>query len=1323
MKKATVIVVIVLSIFTISLLIATKLIANNTKVETWQKTFGGEDSDIANSIQQTKDGGYIVAGWTKSSGSGGEDAYILKLNSRGKIEWQKTFGGEDSDIANSIQQTKDGGYIVAGWTKSSGSGGEDAYILKLNSKGEVEWRKTFGREDYDEANSIQQTKDGGYIVAGWTYSLGSGERDAYILKLNSKGEVEWQKTFGGEGNDEANSIQQTKDGGYIVAGWTYSLGSGERDAYILKLNSKGEVEWQKTFGGEDSDIANSIQQTTDGGYIVAGWTKSSGSRGEDAYILKLNSKGEVEWQKTFGGEYDDEARSIQQTTDGGYIVAGWTNSFGLERYDVYILKLNSKGEVEWRKTFGGEDYDEANSIQQTKDGGYVVAGWTTSFGSGGYDVYILKLNSKGEFDTTPPNVMIVSPSDVVVLGGTININIDATDNVELEKVTLYIDGKKIKEYTSGPYKYSWDSSKASEGAHTINVEALDRSGNIGTKSVTTMMDKIKDVSWHKMFGGEGSDKANSIQQTKDGGYIVAGWTESFGSREDVYILKLDSKGEVQWQKTFGGGDDDVTNSIQQTTDGGYIVAGWTKSFGSGGEDAYILKLDSKGEVQWQRTFGGGDSDVANSVQQTTDGGYIVAGWTKSFGSGGEDAYILKLDSNGDAEWQKTFDGKYDDEANSIQQTADGGYIVAGWTYSLGSGRLDVNILKLNAKGEVEWQKTFDCEDEDVAKSIQQTADGGYIVAGWTYSLGSGERDLYILKLDAKGQLEWQKTFGGAKGNDVANSIQQTTDGGYIVAGWTFSPDSGNDVYILKLDAKGQLEWQKTFGGAKGNDVANSVQQTADGGYIIAGWTESFGSARWADTYILKLDSKGEVDTIPPEVKIFSPSDGVALGGTVEINIDATDNVELEKVTLYIDGKKIREYTSGPYTYTWDSSKATEGTHTITAEALDKSGNVKTKSVTTIMDKINDVSWQKTFVGAKGNDVANSVQQTTDGGYIVAGWTNSFGSLSADIYILKLDSKGELEWQKTFGGKDYDEANSIQQTTDGGYIVAGCTTRPFGSLSADIYILKLDSKGELEWQKTFGGKDYDEANSIQQTTDGGYIVAGWTNSFGSGGEDAYILKLNSRGDIEWQKTFGGEDSDIANSIQQTTDGGYIVAGWTNSFDLERYDAYILKLNSRGEVEWQKTFGGEDSDIANSIQQTTDGGYIVAGWTGFYHEEDVYILKLNSKGEVQWQKKFGGVDSDDEANSVQQTADGGYIVAGWTNSFGSRGEDAYILKLNSKGDIEWQKTFGREGSDDEANSIQQTIDGGYIVAGWTKSLIFGEKHVYILKLDSKGEIENK
>ena len=1224
----------------------------NSKGEVeWQKTFGGEDSDGAFLIQQTPDGGYIVAGWTYSFNSVTKEIYILKLNSKGQLEWQKAFGGEDGDEANSIQQTKDGGYIVAGWTGDSESQEGDVYVLKLNSKGQVEWRKTFGGTKDDGANSIQQTKDGGYIVAGWTESFGSGEKDVYTLKLNAKGEVEWQKTFGGKYDDKANSIQQTKDGGYIVAGWTKSFGSGEEDVYILKLNSKGEVEWQKTFGKGSDDIANSIQQTGDDGYIIAGWTGLFGYVG-NVYILKLNSKGEVEWKRTFGMLYNHEANSIQQTVDGGYIVAGWTYSFGSGCQDIYILKLNPKGEVEWDKTFGGESDDEAKSIQQTTDGGYIVAGWTASFGTGKTDVYILKLDSKGEIDVSSQvdidaplsDIKIISPSDGIALGGTIEINIDATDDVELEKVTLYIDGKKIREYTSGPYKYSWDSSKVKEGIHTITVEAVDKSGNVTTKSVTTIMDKIKDVSWQKTFGGWYDEWANSIQQTTDGGYIVGGWTRSFGSGEkDVYILKLNSRGEVEWQKTFGGEDGDEAKSIQQTTDGGYIVAGWTYSPDSKG-DVCILKLNSKGEVEWQKTFGGKSDDGANSIQQTTDGGYIVAGWTNSFGSGEEDVYILKLNAKGEVQWQKTFGGKDDDVANSIQQTTDGGYIVAGWTKSFSSGK-DVYILKLNAKGEDEWEKTFGGRYDDEANSIQQTTDGGYIVAGWTVSFGTGKTDVYILKLNAKGQVEWRKTFGVGYG---AKSIQQTADGGYIVG----------DAYILKLNSKGQLEWRKAFGGGDG---AKSIQQATDGGYIVAGWTYSSDSGE--DFYILKLNSKGWVDTTPPEIKIISPSDGIALGGTIEINIDATDDVELEKVTLYIDGKKIREYTSGPYKYSWDSSKVKEGTHTITVEAVDKSGNVTTKSVTTIMDKIKDISWQKTF-GGWYDEWANSIQQTTDGGYIVAGWTESFGSGERDVYILKLSPKGQLEWQKTFGGKSNDEANSTQQTTDGGYIVAGWTYSP--DSRGDVYILKLNSKGEVEWQKTFGGAKNDVANSIQQTTDGGYIVAGWTESFGSGEEDAYILKLNSKGEIEWQKTFGGEVSDLANSIQQTTDGGYIVAGWTESFGSGWQDVYILKLNSKGEIEWQKAFGGKDDDEANSIQQTTDGGYIVAGWTGSFDSRDVYILKLSSKGEVEWQKIFGG-RKNDEANSIQQTTDGGYIVAGWTYSSDS-GEDFYILKLDSKGEVE-------------------------------------------------------
>ena len=361
----------------------------------WAKTYGGPGIDVAFSIQQTGDGGYIVAGGTNSFGSVGFDFWVLKLNPDGTVAWQKTYGGSGIDVAHSIQQTSDGGYIVAGSTNSFGAGGYDIWVLKLNSDGTVAWQKTYGGASSDGASSIRQTSDGGYIVAGGTNSFGAGEGDIWVLKLNSDGTVAWQKTYGGAGDDLAFSIQQTSDGGYIVAGRTYSFGAGERDFWVLKLNSDGTVAWQKTYGGGVIDEATSIQQTSDGGYIVAGYTSSFGAGGDDIWVLKLDGDGNVAWQKTYGGGSDDEAHSIQQTNDGGYVVAGRTSSFGAGGDDIWVLKLDGDGNVAWQKTYGGASDDEANSIQQTSDGGYVVAGSTKSFGAGDADYWVLKLKSNG----------------------------------------------------------------------------------------------------------------------------------------------------------------------------------------------------------------------------------------------------------------------------------------------------------------------------------------------------------------------------------------------------------------------------------------------------------------------------------------------------------------------------------------------------------------------------------------------------------------------------------------------------------------------------------------------------------------------------------------------------------------------------------------------------------------------------------------------------------------------------------------------------------------------------------------------------------------
>jgi hypothetical protein len=257
-----------------------------------------------------------------------------------------------------------------------------------------QWIATYGGEYEEQVHSIQQTSDGGYIVAGRTDSFGEGQTDMWVLKLDASGNVSWQKTYGGTSSDFASTIQQTSDGGYIVAGNTYSYSDKEGDIWVLKLDASGNVSWQKTYGGTSSDFARTIQQTSDGGYIVAGETWSFGAGSCDAWVLKLDSAGAITWQKTYGGAGVDQPSSIQQTSDGGYIVAGWTDSFGDIFFDnIWILKLDESGNVSWQKTYrqSGSESERADSIQQTSDGGYIVSGYAI-YG----DAKILKLDSNGD---------------------------------------------------------------------------------------------------------------------------------------------------------------------------------------------------------------------------------------------------------------------------------------------------------------------------------------------------------------------------------------------------------------------------------------------------------------------------------------------------------------------------------------------------------------------------------------------------------------------------------------------------------------------------------------------------------------------------------------------------------------------------------------------------------------------------------------------------------------------------------------------------------------------------------------------------------------
>jgi uncharacterized delta-60 repeat protein len=395
MKQArakSVILGILFAIFLFSLSVAT------THAQ-WAYTYGGTKNDYVYSVHQTQGGGYIVAAETYSFGAGNYDFLIFKLDSDGGLIWEKTYGGSSNDHPFSIQPTADGGYIVAGQSNSFGAGDNDILLLKLDSVGNVEWQKTYGGTADDTPNFVQQTSDGGYIVIGSTNSFGAGSYDVWLLKLNSSGDVTWQKTYGGTGAEFGIYVRQTGDDGFIAAGY---FNGGSYDVWLLKLNSSGDVTWQKTYGGTGAEFVSALQQTVpDGGYIVGGFTESFGAGNRDAWLLKLNSSGDVTWQKTYGGGNVDTANAIQQTSDGGYIVAGNTTSFGAGEYNAWIFKLNSDGNINWQKTYGGSQTDGFNSIQQTSDGGYIVAGNTTSFGAGEYDIWLLKLDSNGSIGSCP----------------------------------------------------------------------------------------------------------------------------------------------------------------------------------------------------------------------------------------------------------------------------------------------------------------------------------------------------------------------------------------------------------------------------------------------------------------------------------------------------------------------------------------------------------------------------------------------------------------------------------------------------------------------------------------------------------------------------------------------------------------------------------------------------------------------------------------------------------------------------------------------------------------------------------------------------------
>jgi hypothetical protein len=436
-------------IITLCMLNSANLFSQAPVVE-WEETFGGDKDDELRIVRETSDGGYIMGGSsiskvsgdkTQKSWSDSHDFWILKTNSSAAIEWQRTIGGNDTEKLRSIEQTPDGGYILAGRTSSNASGdktedakGFDIWVIKLNSSGDIEWQNNIGGKETDDVAAVHPTADGGYIIGGFSNSLVWGDKteapiggyDYWIIKLSNAGSMEWQNTIGGTLDDYLTAIEQTNDGGYILGGYSSSGISGDKieagiggaDYWMVKLDGLGNIEWQNTIGGTGDDYLYAALQTVDGGYIIGGESlsgntgdKTEAGLGQDYWVLKLSAAGDIAWQNTIGSGLSDYFRDIRQTVDGNYILAGYSGGDAsgdktednIDGADYWVVKINGTGTVVWDQTVGGDGSDYLYYIQQTADGGYLLGGGSFSgaFGDkteasqGGQDYWVVKLYADG----------------------------------------------------------------------------------------------------------------------------------------------------------------------------------------------------------------------------------------------------------------------------------------------------------------------------------------------------------------------------------------------------------------------------------------------------------------------------------------------------------------------------------------------------------------------------------------------------------------------------------------------------------------------------------------------------------------------------------------------------------------------------------------------------------------------------------------------------------------------------------------------------------------------------------------------------------------
>ncbi len=797
------------------------------------------------------------------------------------------------------------------------------------------------------------------------------------------------------------------------------------------------------------------------------------------------------------------------------------------------------------------------------------------------------------------------------------------------------------------------------------------------------------------FMGTGDDYLTDVVELPDG-LALAGGTESFGGGgADFWLMRLDSAGQVLWQRSYGGPADDSATALA-VMDDGFLLAGSTVSYGAGGLDVWVVRTDESGNVVWQYAYGGVGDEDAFAMRAAPDGGALVAGYTTSTGSGGQEAWLLRLNPDGSVKWQKNFGGAEGERLYGVAAGDDGSWYISG--VMILPDVTQTLVARLDDDGNPVWVRSLG-DGLILSSSSIETAPDGMILGG---SVSNGDdHDLWAALLDEDGRVIWQQAYGGG-GDDYAEAIKPANDGGWYLLGESESVGlGGREAWVLHLDPSGGILWQRSFGG-EADDYADLLLPQTDG-VMVGGYTRSFG-ARELDAWLLKLDAAGESHACRSVVKTDLSAKALDVETSALENQFYNSDLPLSETSAWTQAAPLEPQRLCP----------------ALAELLPEDQSPQpTREANEPVPTGSDASaagWISMY--GMGDDLSfwsEAVVEEAGGGYSVAGFAGE--DTTYDVWAAGFDPLGEIEWQYRIGSPDVsEEAADLATAADGSHLLVGKS-------GYDLLAVKLDRQGELLWAKIYGGDEYDRGGTAI-AVDGGYLLSGFTRSFPTGGTSAWVLRLDEDGNILWQKSYGNDEYAWQPPVMVVLeDGGFLLAG-----ELQDDGLYVLRLDAAGEpTAPAQALLLPQAGWIRKILPLTGGGFAVQG--GYRDGEvDHHVLWLLDENlEPVWAREFSHDNSMMlDANGLVEAPHGLTLSGNRTPNLGTDSQRVYgpdiafVMGVDLPGDLLWQVEYGSE--EDDVYYAFQTLsaaaDGGLLVGG--SSMCGDGRCAFLNRLHAQGNL---